>query len=129
MSAAQGVLFGPPPLSQARRHDPASARRAAAENPEGRQSQAARILRWLWEHGTITADTAWRQLTVEGEDVTRGEWSTRIGVLCSTKGGRLVERAGLIDERGRRGRVRKVLAYRLTEQGQAECQLMFRSGQ
>ena len=111
--------------SQVRRSDPRPAKRAAALNPEGRATQAARILRRLWvTGGTITADECWRDLTRHGEDVTRGEWSARLGVLCSTKRG-LLEPAGEVEDLDRRNRPRLVLAYRLTDAGREECARMF----
>lgn len=111
-----------PPVAQVRRSDPRSAKRAAAWNPEGRASQAARILRWLWTHPSITADVAFRELTADGEDVQRNEWSARIGML---KKRGLLERAGEVDEVDRKGRPSRVLAYRLTPAGRAEVELMF----
>lgn len=125
MSVDQLDLFDARPVAQVRKDDPRTARAAAAYNPGNRATQAARILRYLWRFGgTITADYAHRMLSERGEDVTRGEWSARIGVLCSRKRG-LLERAGEVDELDRRGRPRKVLAYRLTPAGEAECQRMF----
>jgi hypothetical protein len=112
-----------PPVSQVRRSDPRTARVAAARNPGGRASQAARILRFVWDHGTITADQAHR-LNGPDEDTPRGEWSTRLGVLCTKERG-LLERAGEIEEADRHGRVRKVLRYRLTDRGHAECARMW----
>ncbi len=111
-----------PKVAQVRRSDPRTAKRAAAWNPEGRATQAARILRWLWTHDRITADQAWRHLTAPGEDVTRGEWSSRLGVLMDRG---LVEKAGEVSEPDRRGRPRDVLAYRLTPAGLREVTLMF----
>lgn len=122
MTPSQVSLFDAEPVARVRKHDPRTARAAAALNPDGRKSQAQRILRYLWTWRTITADEAYRSLTRVGEDVTRGEWSTRIGVLMDRG---LVERAGEVDELDRRGRSRKVLAYRLTQAGVAECSRMW----
>lgn len=123
--SAQLDLFDAKPVAQVRKSDPRTARAAAALNPEGRATQANRILRYLWRFGgTITADYAYRALSQRGEDVTRGEWSARLGVLCSRKRG-LLEKAGEVDELDRRGRPRKVLAYRLTPAGEAECDRLF----
>lgn len=113
-----------PPVSQVRRSDPRTARVAAARNPGGRASQAARILRFVWDHGTITADQA-HGLNAADEDTTRGEWSARIGLLCSTKRGRLLEKAGEVEAPDRHGRVRPILQYRLTDAGHAEVARMF----
>lgn len=104
-------------VAQVRHTDPRTAKQAAAKNRDGRASQAVRILRHVWEHGSITADVAFRELTMSDEDVPRGEWSSRLGVLCERK---LLERAGEVDEVGRRGEVRPVLSYRLTQAGRAE---------
>ena len=114
-----------PPVAQVRRSDPRTAKRAAALNPGGRATQAARILRRLWTTGgTITADECWRDLAHYGEDVTRGEWSARLGVLCSPKRG-LLEPAGEVEDLDRHNHPRLVLSYRLTEAGRAECARMF----
>ena len=118
MSATQLDLWGPP-VSQVRRHDPRTAKAAAGMNREGRASQATRLLLHLLEHHTVTADYAHRHLTLEAEDVTRGEWSTRIGVLIHRG---LVERAGEVNELDRRGKPRAVLSYRLTDAGRDEAQ-------
>lgn len=109
-------------VAQCRQHDPRTAKRAAAQNRDGRASQAVRILRHVWEHGSITADVAYRELTMSDEDVPRGEWSSRLGVLVKRG---LLERAGERDEVGRRGEVRPVLAYRLTAEGRAEVSRMW----
>lgn len=113
-----------PPVSAVRRSDPRTARVAAARNQGGRASQAARILRFVWDHGTITADQA-HGLNEDGEDTPRGEWSTRIGLLCSAKRGRLLEKAGEVEAPDRHGRVRPILQYRLSEHGRAEVSRMF----
>ena len=124
MTPSQTSLFDAVPVAQVRKHDPRTAKQAAALNPEGRAIQAHRILKHLWSTGgTITADYAHRHLS-DGEDITRGEWSARIGVLCSDKRG-LLERAGEVDELDRHGRTRRVLAYRLTEAGRVECERMW----
>lgn len=121
--SAQLDLFDAVSHARARRHDPAPSKRAAALNPDGRASQAARLLKYLWRlGGTITADHAHRTLTLPGEDVTRGEWSARIGVLIHRD---LLERAGEVEEMDRHYRSRKVLAYRLTPAGEAETARMF----
>jgi hypothetical protein len=122
VSPAQGTLFGEAPPSRSRRHDPRTAKVAAAQDPDGRKTQATRILRWLHHEGTITADQALRHLTEPGEDVSRGEWSTRIGVLIHRG---LVERHGFHDEPDRRGRLRAVLQYQLTPAGVVETTRMF----
>lgn len=124
MSPMQLSLIEYERVAQCRHEDPRTAKRAAAQNRDGRASQAVRILRHVREHGSITADVAWRELTCSDEDITRGEWSARIGVLCKRG---LLERAGEVDERGRRGEVRPVLAYRLTREGAAEVQRMWGS--
>ena len=116
-------LFDAQPVAQVRKHDPRTAKAAAALDVKRRSTQAQRILRHLWSTGeTITADHAHRHLTEDGEDITRGEWSARIGVLIHRG---LVERAGEVDELDRHGRTRKVLAYRLTLAGRAECERMW----
>jgi len=121
MTPTQVSLFDADPVSRVRKHDPRTAKQAAAKDTERRATQAQRILRHLWETGgTITADYAHRHLA-DGEDITRGEWSTRIGVLIHRG---LVERAGEVDELDRHGRSRMVLAYRLTRDGRAECERM-----
>lgn len=122
MTPHQLSLVDYEPVAQVRKHDPRTAKRAAAQNRDGRASQAVRILRHVREHGSITADVAYRDLTMSDEDVTRGEWSARLGVLVSRG---LLERAGEVDERGRRGEVRPVLAYRLTREGAAEVTRMW----
>lgn len=121
VTATQVSLFDAAPVAQVRKHDPRTAKQAAALNPDGRATQAQRILRHLWSAGEITADYAHRHLS-EGEDVTRGEWSARVGVLIHRG---LVERAGEVDEFDRHGRTRRVLAYRLTAAGRAECERMW----
>lgn len=122
---AQQLSLLEPSNARARKQDPRTSKRAAAWNPEGRSSQAARILRWLWTHDRITADTAWRELTAEGEDVTRGEWSARLGMLCSKARGRLLEKGGEVDDIDRKGRPTRVLSYSLTDAGRAEVARMF----
>lgn len=118
MSDHQLSLLDAPKVAAVRKRDPRSSKRAAAENPHGRATQADRILRFLWRNrSTITADQAHRLLRLPGEDVTRGEWSARLGVLCSSKRG-LLEHAGMVPEPDRHGRVREVLAYRLTPAGE-----------
>ena len=104
-------------VAQCRHDDPRTAKHAAGRNRDGRASQAVRILRHVREFGSITADEAHRELTMSDEDIPRGEWSTRIGTLIKRG---LLERAGEVDEVGRRGEVRSVLAYRLTAEGRAE---------
>lgn len=116
------TLFGPPPAARVRRHDPRPAREAAAKDASGRATQVTRILRWLWEFDTITADQASRRLAAPSEQITRGEWSARIGVLIHRG---LVERAGEVEDNDRRGRPRRVMAYRLTTVGRDECTRMF----
>jgi hypothetical protein len=119
----QQALFDATPVAQSRKHDPRTAKAAAALDPEGRASQAQRILRYLYRFGgTITADRAYRLLTLADEEITRGEWSSRIGVLISRG---LLERAGEVEDVGRRARRRQVLAYRLTQAGEAETERMF----
>jgi hypothetical protein len=114
----------PAATSAVRRTDPASAKRAAAANPAGRATQAARILRYVWRNGgVITADVCYRQLG-EGDDITRGEWSARLGVLSSTRRGLLV-RCGEVPDVDRHGQWRSVQAYRLTSAGRDECARMF----
>lgn len=122
MTPAQGSLFGDAPPARSRRHDPRSSKVASAQDPEGRKSQAQRILRWLYRFDTISADEAWRRLTEPGEDVTRGEWSARIGVLIHRG---LVERRGERRELDRHGNARMVLEYRLTDVGRDETTRMF----
>jgi hypothetical protein len=116
-------LFDAPKVASVRKTDPRTAKVAAALDPEGRASQADRILEHLFRHGSITADQALRTLTLPDEEITRGEWSTRIGVLMDRG---LVERAGEVEEEGRRGRVRRVLSYRLSGAGEAWCWRRFR---
>ena len=116
-------LLDAPKVAAVRKTDPRSARDAAALDPEGRASQADRILEHLWRHGSITADYALRHLTLPDEGITRGEWSARVGVLMDRG---LVERAGEVEEEGRRGRVRRVLSYRLSGAGEAWCWRRFR---
>ncbi len=123
MTGRQLDLFDARPVARARKHDPRPAKDAAALDPEGRRTQKQRILKYLWRFGgTVTADFCFRTLAVDGEEVARGEWSARIGVLVHEG---LMERAGEQEDIGRRARRRKVLAYRLTSAGMAETDLMF----
>ncbi len=119
----QTSLFDAVPVAAVRKHDPRTAKAAAALDPEGRATQAQRILKYLWRFGgTITADGAYRLLTQRDEDISRGEWSARIGVLIKRG---LMERHGEVEDVGRRARRRQVLAYRLTPAGEAEVERMF----
>lgn len=119
----QDTLFSNfPKVSQVRHSDPPSAKRAAAQNTDHRQSQATRLLRWMYDHGPITADRALRELTEDGETLERGDWSTRLGTLCSDPVRPLAERAGEVPDTGRKGRERMVMSYRLTVWGRAEVE-------
>lgn len=121
--AAVPTLFDPDLIARARRTDPAPSRAAAAVNLEGKASQATRLLRWMYDHGLVTADTANRELTYEDEEITRGDWSTRLGGLCAGPHP-LAEKAGLVKDTGRKGLEREVVAYRLTVHGRAEVERM-----
>lgn len=97
------------PVASVRKHDPRSAKAAAAHDPNGRELQRLRILRYLIEHGPATADDCAKVIERH-----RSVASTRLNVL--RKAG-LVEKCGLADAPDAYGRVRTVELHRATEAG------------
>lgn len=117
------TLFDAPKVSAVRKTDPRPSKVAAAKDADYRMTQTTRLLRFMYDHGPITADLAYRELPYDGEDVDRGEWSARLGVLCSGVYP-LAEKAGEVPDRNRKGKVRDVMSYRLTMWGRAEVETM-----
>jgi hypothetical protein len=116
-------MFAAPKVSSVRKSDPRPAKQAAAKDEDYRATQATRLLRAMYDRGSITADAAYRDLAYEDEDVDRGEWSTRLGVLCAGVYP-LAEKAGEVPDFNKKGKVRNVTSYRLTKWGRAEVELM-----
>lgn len=102
-------LFPAPRVASVRRNDPRSAKRAAAEDPQGRNHQRTVILRYLVQHGQATADDLG---TVIGRH--RSVASTRLNVLG--KAG-LAEKCGLRPCPDEFGKVRDVELWRATAAG------------
>lgn len=121
--SAPTLFDGYPRVGAVRRSDTPASRRAATAHPQHKASQASRLLLRMYHHGPVTADEAWRDLTAEGEQVTRGEWSARLGVLCAGVYP-LARHAGEVADRGRNGRLRDVMSYELTLWGRAEVEKM-----
>lgn len=95
--------------SAVRKHDPRSAKAAAAHDPAGRDLQRVRILRFLVEHGPATADECGRVI-----DRHRSVASTRLNVLRRAG---LTEKCGLKDDVDEYGRKRTVELHRVTSAG------------
>lgn len=96
-------------VASVRRSDPRTAKAAAQHDPNGRDLQRLRILRYLVEYGPATADDCARVI-----DRHRSVASTRLAVL--RKAG-LVEKCGLKDAPDAYGRVRTVELHRATQAG------------
>jgi hypothetical protein len=117
VSPAQGSLFDAVPVARVRRHDPRSAKEAAAANVVERSRQWKELLARLHD-GPISADTG---ASVIGRH--RSIASSRLGVMAKRG---LVEPAGLHLERpAEGGRERRVLRYRLTDVGRREYHRLF----
>lgn len=113
--------LGPVPAGRARKRDPRTSKDAAASHQAEKQRQWKLILQRLHD-GPISADTAG---VVIGKH--RSIASSRLGVMAERG---LVEKADEhLEAPVDGGGERKVWRYRLTEQGEAEFQLMFRNGQ
>jgi hypothetical protein len=117
MSPNQSTLFDLPSLAQVRKHDPLSARIAAAGNRSAKATQIKALLRRMLD-GPITADEGGLLIGTH-----RSIASARLGVMVKRG---LAEHAGEKDERSADGGPkRRVLLYRVTPAGRAEWQAMF----
>lgn len=111
MSHVPSLFDDFPKVASVRRSDPRSSKRAAAHDPEGRDLQRLRILRFLVANGPATADECARVIERH-----RSVASTRLNVLRRAG---LTEKCGLKPTPDEYGRVRDVELHRVTDAGRA----------